>query len=484
MKKPIISVIITTFNRLSFLKKAVKSVLVQSFKDFEIIIYDDHSTDGTQDWINTIQDKRIIYIYADKNYGCDTFPKNEATKQAKGQYIAYLDDDCQYLKDHLQTLYKTIEQNKNIDLVYGDRLIIDSEGKIPSQVGVYSNFNPFLLLQRNYIDTSDVLIKREALFSVGGWDERYRKYVDWNLWVRMAKAGKHFLRVPKIITHYFLHKGMKSQRKEDEKAFMVPAWSSYDVEIDLPYLHTPHEIKVAVFSLTKDRLFYTKKCFKSLEKKAGYKYDHYVVDNGSTDGTEKWLKENNRYIKIYNKKNKGISIASNQALVRIIKGCNSKLPFTTVEQDFEAYKYDIVIKYDNDCLSLSNNWLKSVVELYKRNHMVAMSPYPEGLRDNPGGSPRLAYGKFNNHLIGVVSHIGGLCHIAPASIYKTFRWTEDSPLHGLQDLELSQWLTRNGYQQLYIEDLKVEHIEGTEVQHKRYKEYFNKREKEKITKPL
>lgn len=479
-KNPEISVIISTYNRADKLKRAVSSVLSQSFNDFEVIVYDDCSTDKTQKFLKSIKDERLKVIRGDKNFGSDTKPKNEATSEARGRFIAYLDDDNEYLKDHLQVLYSAIT-NSNADVVYGDRMVIDEEGQVEKQVGIFSNYNPFLLLQRNYIDTSDVLVRREAIFDVGGWDERYRKYVDWNLWVRMAKAGKRFLRVPKIITNYYLHSGMKSARKEDERGFMKPAWEPYNVEIDLPYLHTPHEIKVAVFSLTYNRLEYTKKCFESLKNKAGYPYDHYVVDNGSTDGTVEWLKTQD-IVKIYNKENKGISIASNQAIDRIMKGHKADLPNPN-ESRAESYKYDIIIKYDNDCLSLTQDWLKTVVDLYKRNHMVVMSPYPEGLRDNPGGPPRLTYGNFNGQMIGVVNHIGGLCHIAPASVYEDFRWNEDQPLHGLQDLELSQYISKQGYQQIYLEGIKVEHIFGTAKQHKDYPEYFEKRKLEKVAKP-
>ena len=95
-------------------------------------------------------------------------------------------------KDHLQSLYNVMSKS-NVDLVYGDRFIYENE--TPLSIGIYHDFDPYLLLRRNYIDTSDVLVRKSSLLELGGFDERYKKYIDWNMWVRMAKAGMTFLRV-------------------------------------------------------------------------------------------------------------------------------------------------------------------------------------------------------------------------------------------------------------------------------------------------
>jgi GT2 family glycosyltransferase len=73
-------------------------------------------------------------------------------------------------------------------------------------------------------------------------------------------------------------------------------------------------MKIAIYTLTRDRIEYTKKCFQSLQENAGYSYDHYIIDNGSKDGTADWLKEGNYTKVIYNPENVGISNGSNQAL--------------------------------------------------------------------------------------------------------------------------------------------------------------------------
>jgi hypothetical protein len=167
---------------------------------------------------------------------------------------------------------------------------------------------------------------------------------------------------------------------------------------------------------------------------------------------------------IKNKQNVGISIASNQAL-DVIKNHN----------------VNCIMKSDNDALYKNQGWLAKMVEVYKAFPKFALSLYVEGLRDNPGGAPRADYLTIKDELIGYTKHLGGICHFVDAKAYDGFRWEEDSFLHGVQDMEFSQWLDRHGWLMGYMEGWFVEHREGTVKQHERYKEYFERRRIEKTT---
>ena len=467
-----VSIIISTHNRANRLKKAIQSVLDQSYQDFEIVVVDDASTDSTEFVAKAFEDKRIKYIKRAKNFGNDTKPKNEGILASTGEYIAFLDDDNTFRPDHLQALLTVLEKEPRYALSYGDRWINDENKEIPPQMGVFSEFDPGVLLVRNYIDTSDVLVRREALFRVGGFDETQKKYIDWNLWVRLAKAGYIFKHVPLVLTDYYLHRNMKSfkvqtdHEKNGEK--FVPDWDAYDCDVELPFLGSQNAPRVAIFTLTYDRLDYTKKCFDSLYHTAGYNFDHFVVDNGSSDGTPDWLEKewSNPLGKTHfrlNGVNKGISIGSNLALEDIGKD------------------YDIIVKVDNDCHFLTNNWLAKMIDIWKSNHMLALSCYVQGLRDNPGGAPRIGQGMIKGELVGMTKHIGGICHFVSASAYDNFRWDDQDFLHGHQDLELSQYLLTQKYQMGYLENFFLEHIEGTVGQEKNNPEYFERRKSEKTT---
>lgn len=223
-------------------------------------------------------------------------------------------------------------------------------------------------------------------------------------------------------------------------------------------------LKIAIYSLTRDRLEYTQDCFKKLKEKAGLPYDHYIVDNGSQDGTVGWLKENEFKKVIYNSENLGISKASNQALEEIFKE-----------------NYDLVIKMDNDCEIESENILKIISDIYesfgKYSARYILSPYVKGINNQPtrGGKDGA-----NGYTIGLTAIVGGLFHIVPADIYKDYRYDETLPLAKYQDDFFCKWFKENGGKIGYIEELKVWHKDTTAGQCEKYPDYFVRKWDEEI----
>jgi len=469
MNKPIISVILTTFNRCQkYLPRAIKSVLNQTFKEFELLIIDDASTDKTSQVVASFKDKRIRY-YKIPHFGCDTRPKNIGAKRSKGEYLAYLDDDNTFRPDHLQALFNCLEKNPKIVVAYGDRWVHFEGGEQKDQIGIYFDFDVSHLMQQNYIDTSDVLIRKEALFEVGGWDEKLTKFIDWNLWVRMAKRGYLFKRVPIILTDYSLHENQKSilnkeGRFDAETGLFTPTFEPFQCKINAECLGGKKEFKVAIFTLTKNRLEYTQKMAESMFKTAGYPFDWFVVDQGSDDGTKEWLKEQKIKKIIFNEKNMGIPYASNQIIEEIKKG-----------------DYDFIIKADNDVWFKSFGWLRAMMGIYECIRPIALSLYPEGLIDNAGGVYRYNYAHFAGELIGLVVHLGGMTTIVPAEVYDEFKWPEVAFLRGGNDVLLSSWLNTNSYQLAYLENYQAEHLETTHGQQEKFPEYFELAKKEMRT---
>jgi len=487
MGKPQVSTILTTYNRAkTYLPKAIRSVLRQSFKDFELIVVDDCSSDETPQMVHAWmkKDKRIKYIRLKENSGSDTKPKNQGILASQGKYIAYLDDDCEFRRDHLRVLYEFLEKHLQVDVVYGDRWVLDDTNPTsPGSKGYCRDFDGQFLILRNFIDTSEVMHRRETVFAVGGWNEKLPKFVDWNLWVRMYKAGFWFHHLPLIITDYHVHPATKSNRVKTQQYFhrklgewlFVPTFDPSGCYIWLPYLgenEKERNPKVAIFTLTYERLAYTQRMIETLMNSTRYPHDWFVVDNGSKDGTVEWLKQNKSpHIKvIYNSQNLGISKASNQALEAI------------------GNNYDLIVKVDNDCEFLTKWWLEDFVDIWKRNHMVYLSPYVEGLIHNPGGAPRVGHAYIGEkewngdkvYYVEVTRHIGGICAFIDAKAYKDFRWA-DKFLHGNQDREASVDFTQKGYMPAYVPKHRILHMETTYGQQKRYPEYFERRKLEKMT---
>ncbi len=188
-------------------------------------------------------------------------------------------------------------------------------------------------------------------------------------------------------------------------------------------------------------------------------YDHYIIDNGSKDETVEWLETNEKKFKkvIYNSKNMGISIGTNQALGEILK-----------------YDYDLVIKMDNDCEVVSDNILRHIAEIYQniKDQNYVLSPRVEGIGHQP---IRIKHITLVGREIGVTHIIGGLFRIVPLKMITKYREPENFPIARGQDSYFCKWLYNNKITMGYIEELIVNHFETTHGQGKRYPEYYKRK---------
>jgi len=187
--KPIISVFLPTYNRAYILRSAVESILNQTFKDFEILIVDDASTDNTRELIESIKDERIRYIRHEKNKGL-TAGHNTAIAHAKGMYMATLGSDDIWFPE---TLQRMVDGFKNTDprvgIVYtrlkkhflnGRTEFIPSLDEKP-EGNLYTK-----LLGGNFITMQVALLKMEC-FKNEPFDENIIALQDWEIWLRIAK---------------------------------------------------------------------------------------------------------------------------------------------------------------------------------------------------------------------------------------------------------------------------------------------------------
>lgn len=127
LRKPLVSVIMPVYNGMPFLKQATKSILEQTYKNFEFIIIDDSSTDNTFQYLNRLKDKRIKLIKNKKNLGLAA-SLNIGLKIAKGNYIARMDADDVSLPNRFEEQIKFMTQNPSIDLCGTWVDLIDEKG--------------------------------------------------------------------------------------------------------------------------------------------------------------------------------------------------------------------------------------------------------------------------------------------------------------------------------------------------------------------
>ena len=126
--KPFFSVIIPTYNTLSYLKNAVRSVLRQTFKNFEIIIIDNHSDDGTEKWVEEIGDKRIRFNKI-HNSGQIAKSRNLGIKMSNSYWLAFLDSDDIWYENRLQASHEILNRNVNLDIVCNNEIFVTNGNK-------------------------------------------------------------------------------------------------------------------------------------------------------------------------------------------------------------------------------------------------------------------------------------------------------------------------------------------------------------------
>ena len=193
----LVSVVIPSHNNGAFVPQAIESVLAQSYRDHEILVIDDGSTDDTRETLKPYWDK-ITYIFQD-NRG-PAVARNQGVRHSRGAYIAFLDADDVWLEDKLDRQMQFFREHKDVGLVFGElehwtecakRIPTDrtagSGSAEPSNRSVIVKDAFKLLLESCYILTSTVMMSRDCINVVGAFDESLKAEEDRELWLRVAK---------------------------------------------------------------------------------------------------------------------------------------------------------------------------------------------------------------------------------------------------------------------------------------------------------
>lgn len=200
---PKVSIIIPTYNRALLLKKAIESVLKQTFKDYEIIVVDDGSTDNTREIVHSYSLPKIKYIYQENKGRSNA--RNKALKIAKGQYIAYLDSDDMFLPDKLERQISILEVERDVGMVYTSARVFDEDDnelfrqdKLGNKRLYYEAtdsgwiYNKVAFYFPQTIILPSVMVRSEIQKKVGDFDENLDRFEDTDMWRRISKECKIF----------------------------------------------------------------------------------------------------------------------------------------------------------------------------------------------------------------------------------------------------------------------------------------------------
>lgn len=195
-----ISVIIPTYNRPKLLKRAIGSVLNQSYQNFEIIVVNDAGEDSSN-IVHSFKDSRIKYYRHESNKGL-AGARNTGLAHATGDLIAYLDDDDIFLPHHLEKMVHVF-LTKSADVVYS-KAVKRIEKEVSGEFDLvrkeeFDNreFDPSLLLVHNYIPVCCIMHKKSCIDKAGVFNEHYRTHEDWDFLIRLSQHY-HFHYLPEI----------------------------------------------------------------------------------------------------------------------------------------------------------------------------------------------------------------------------------------------------------------------------------------------
>lgn len=221
MAMPLVSVVITTYNRAELVEDAIDSVLAQTYTNFELFVVDDASTDNTESVIDQYDDDRLTYVCHESNKHLSA-SRNTGIELSSGEYIAFLDDDDEWIETKLERQISRFEDvSDQVGLVYCWMDYYDN-GKVikENRPNLNGNIHPRTLSGQPLTNGSTWLIKAEVFNTVGRFDETIYRGVDGDFLRRVCKEC-NVNYVPEVLVIYNVGHGSRRITAEDKDGFQA-----------------------------------------------------------------------------------------------------------------------------------------------------------------------------------------------------------------------------------------------------------------------
>jgi glycosyltransferase involved in cell wall biosynthesis len=206
---PKVSIIVPNYNHAKYLPERIDSILGQTFKDFELILMDDHSSDNSKQVLESYKSYPFVkLLFNDANSGSSFKQWNKGAKAATGEYIWIAESDDKADKDFLSTLVPVLDSDKTTSMVYTQSYDIDEEGKIRGiweyhtkdfDDNIWANdftmegdemIKKYMVYHNCLPNASGVLFRRDRMEEIGRADESFKLNGDWDFWIRMMMGTK------------------------------------------------------------------------------------------------------------------------------------------------------------------------------------------------------------------------------------------------------------------------------------------------------
>ena len=212
---PLVSVIMPTYNRPNELTQALGSIARQTYPNIEVVVVNDAGEDVTDIVQRSPKNIQVNLINHSANQGAGS-ARNTGIRDARGKYIAFLDDDDLYRPEHLAALVAELEFNPRVVAAYSDGLQVEIDNrkktvKIVEQKVVYSEpFSRDLLLVQNYIPINCLVVRKEIVEASGGFNIAFPALEDWEWLIRLSHLGD-FSHLPFVTNEYMVRVQEKSR---------------------------------------------------------------------------------------------------------------------------------------------------------------------------------------------------------------------------------------------------------------------------------
>jgi glycosyltransferase involved in cell wall biosynthesis len=214
VEEQLVSIVMPSFNCAHFLPRALKSIIAQTYRNWEVLIVDNHSSDNTDEVVESFRDERFRLLKV-RNNGVIAVSRNLGIREARGCWVAFLDADDWWTPEKLYFSVAALRQGN--DIVYhdlfraGPKQVLGARRVVPTRE-LRSPVYRDLVMNGNALLNSSVVVGRELLSAVGGLSENPRLVAaeDFECWLRIAKKTERFARLHGVFGYYWIGQGNTS----------------------------------------------------------------------------------------------------------------------------------------------------------------------------------------------------------------------------------------------------------------------------------
>lgn len=481
--QPLISIIMPVYNPpVKYLKEAIESILAQPYKNWELCISDDCSTEKKIHQLlhaYSVKDRRIQVHYRTEN-GHISKTSNDALSMAKGEYILLMDHDDLITRNALQEIVISINDHPDADIIYSDEDKID-ENKHHSAAHFKPDWAPDHLLSRNYIGHVCV-IRKTIMDEIGRFREGFEGSQDYDLLLRATEITQRIHHIPKVLYHWRIHALSAAQGEEVKPYAYMAAKKALEeallrrgMQVEVKYLNglrgyrivypLLEEPLVSIIIPSKDQTELLKNTVDSILNKTTYRrYEIIVLNNNSTS------KSFQQFITEYSTKYAGQ-----------FRCVEAHFPFNfskLMNMGRELAQGKMLLLLNNDVEVIHGDWLETMVSYAQQKRIGAVGVkllYPDDTIQHAGvivglggiaghtfvGMHQDEPGYFNYiQSTNNYSAVTAACLMVRADVYDAVGGMDEIFEVEYNDVDFCLRIQEAGYNNVYLPHVSLYHFES------------------------